>query len=66
MSIEKAGQEAPSSRGAASFATARGAMPPRWGYSSIHDGVYRHIAPLELADDPFAQLNGPGAMGIFF
>ena len=32
-------------------------MPPRWGWSSIDDGIYKHFAPLELADE-----SAPGAL----
>jgi hypothetical protein len=33
------------------FRDSLGAMPPRWGWRSINDGVYKHVAPLELADE---------------
>ena len=35
-------------------------MAPRWGWSSIDDGIYKHFAPLELADEPIRLMRGVG------
>jgi len=35
-------------------------MAPRWSWRSIDDGIYKHFAPLELADDPIRLMRGMG------